>query len=46
MKNEELIKYIHELNKIKYQNDKLSYNYFALKSRYNYLTEGENKMIN
>ena len=46
MKNEELIKYIHELNKIKYQNDKLSYNYYALKSRYNCLTEGENKMIN
>ncbi len=46
MKNEELIKYIHELNKIKYQNDKLSYNYFGLKSRYNYLTEGENNMIN
>ena len=31
MKNEELNKYLYDLNKVKYLNDKLSFNYIVLK---------------
>ena len=46
MKEEELIKCLYDLNKLKYQNDKLSYNYIALKNRYKYFNDSESKIIN
>ena len=46
MKNEELIKYLYDLNKLKYQNEQLSYNYISLKTRYKYFNEAERKIIN
>ena len=45
MKNEELLKYLYDLKKIKNLNEKLSYNYIAIKTRYKYYTERENKLI-
>ena len=46
MKNEELLKYLNELDKVKNQKEKLSYYYFALKNRFGYLSEKDDKMIN
>ena len=41
MKNEELIKCLYDLNKLKIQNDLLSFDYLALKSKINYFKEDE-----
>ena len=46
MKNEELNKYLYDLNKVKYLNDKLSFNYIVLKNKYNYFTNEEKRLIN
>ena len=46
MKNEELMKYLNELDKVKNQKEKISYYYFALKNRFGYLSEKDDKMIN
>ena len=45
IKNEEFLKYLYDLKKIKNLNEKLSYNYIAIKTRYKYYTERENKLI-
>ena len=44
MKNEELIKCEYDFNELKNQNDILSFNYLALKSKINYFNENENKV--
>ena len=45
MKDEELLKYLYDLDKIKNLNEELSYNYISLKKRYKYFTDSENKII-
>ena len=45
MKDEELLKYLYDLDKIKNLNEELSYNYISLKKRYKYFTDNENKII-
>ena len=44
MKNEELIKCEYDFNELKNQNEILSFNYLALKSKINYFNEDENNV--
>ena len=46
MKNEELLKCLYDLDKVKCRNDQLSFDYIVLKRKYKYYNEKENKIIN